>query len=90
MPGAPGPAGPPQFPSTDPNVILSLLTQLWGTDQVALVGAQQQAGASALATMLQNSPDPSAAAAVTAPGAPAPPTLASMDQNGSGGGGTGY
>ena len=74
----------PQFPSTDPQAILGLLSQLAATDQVAFIQAQEQAKVGAVAMMLQNQPDPMAAAAQTAPGQPAPPTLDQM--NGGGGG----
>lgn len=83
--GAPGAgmAGPPQFPSADPQAILALLSQLQAQDQMQLVAEQQQAAGGALAAMLQSAPDPMAAAAQTAPGPAAPPSVASM--NGPGG-----
>ena len=77
----------PQFPSADPQAILALLSQLQAQDQMQLVASQQQAAGGALAAMLQNQPDPMAAAAQTAPGAPAPPSMDAVDQGGGGLGG---
>jgi hypothetical protein len=74
-----GPAGPPQFPSADPNAILGLLMQLNAHDQQALGMAQVQADGTAFAQLLQAQQDPMAQAAASAPSPPAgPPVGAGM------------
>lgn len=83
--GAPPEGVGQQFPSADPQAILALLSQLQAHDQMTLVASQQQAAGGALAAMLQNAPNPNAAAAQTAPGGPAAPSPDTVGQGGYGG-----
>jgi hypothetical protein len=66
-PGDIGAAGPPQFPSADPQAIMALLSQLIAVDQQKLGEAQVQAVGGAFSQLLQSQPDPAAAAAVSGP-----------------------
>lgn len=70
-----GAAGPPQFPSADPQAILGLLSQLIAGDQQALGEAQMNAVGGAFSQLMASQPDPAAAAAASGQPAPTGPPM---------------
>ena len=68
-------AGPPQFPSADPNAIMALLSQLIAGDQQALGEAQVAAVGGAFSQILASQPDPAAQAAASGQPPPAGPPV---------------
>lgn len=76
-PGAGGPAGAAPSPTTDPAQLAQIISAIMAQGAQQFEGQQQAALATAVTTLLQQSPNAAGEAASTLPGAPTPPAMPS-------------
>lgn len=71
------PGGPPPSPTTDPAQLAQIIAAIMAQGAQEFEGQQQAALATAVTTLLQQTPNVAGEAASTLPGGPTPPSMPS-------------